>query len=74
MITKVPFPSLFTEMTDYAERIVMEDKVNRVYGKCIKSGRYELADKIRKKYYRYIFKSDFVIAMEMSLWALAKNK
>lgn len=69
---KLPFPSLIEELLSEAKRITLTDKVSRIINKCIKSGRYPLAEKIERKYRNYVPKFDSVIAFKMSLLAQRK--
>lgn len=73
-ISRIPFPGLIEELQQYANRVCAEDKIHRVYALCVKARKFSLANKIAIKYRILLFKSDMVMAMEMSLWALAKNK
>jgi len=45
-LDRLPFPHFIYEMGDYAKK----RRVEAVYAKCIRNGKYFLADKIAKKY------------------------
>ena len=59
------------EMLDYANDKSLEIKVNRIFWKCIKSGRIGLSDKIKEKYSHLIRgrNTDSAMAFAMALMA-----
>jgi hypothetical protein len=73
-IKNLPFPDLIQELRDYGKEVAISDKAQRIMYKCIKSGRFKLAEAIEKKYRNYLPKFDSVIAFKFSLQALKSKK
>lgn len=75
---KIPFPSLLSELLEYGKNMnskLFERKVFRIWMKCKKAKKYELADKIKNKYTNcFNIKSDSAIAFALALNASNKLK
>ena len=73
-ITRLPFPGLINELLEWQEdhsKKVFRSKVIRIYVKCLRRGKIELAVKIAKKYHSELtnnLRSDFDIATNFSLF------
>ena len=80
MIHKIPFPSLLTELQDFANdysKKLFEQKVDRVYVKCLRRGKTELAKRIKTKYKGIINKlcyDDRVMAFALTILTSNKEK
>lgn len=73
----IPFPNLMSELLDYGSKIsdnLLKAKANRIYIKCLRAKKLQLADKIATKYKLNEIKDDAVMAMSLSMRAIQKLK
>lgn len=71
----IPFPNLMNELLDYGSKIsdnLSKAKANRIYIKCLRAKKLQLADKIANKYRLNEIKDDAVIAMRLYMMAIQK--
>lgn len=64
-----PFPSLLTDLLEWAEEESKRQKVSRIYMLAILRRKFKLAERIERKYHNYLPKSDLAMAFRLSLIA-----
>jgi len=71
----IPFPNLINELLGYGNRPeFIQRKANRIYIKCLRAKKLQLAEKIATKYRLNEIKDDAVMAMNLSMRAIQKLK
>lgn len=68
----IPFPNLMNELLEFGNKMsdnLLKSKANRIYIKCIRAKKLQLAEKIANKYKLNQIKDDAVIAMSLAMQA-----
>ena len=66
----IPFSNLMNELLDYGKN----KKAQFTYNKCVRNRKFNLAEKIAKKYNLKTIQSDGVMSMQIAMMALKSKK